>query len=410
VAFSPFSHLSCSPRKTRDYTTCSSLEHDLRRVPRPPPPTNKRAGKASSLCVSSALAAVLLSKALPLAPSHNWNHHHFQILPELLECRSQMKRQSKRPASSHDTTEGGEKLAFAEDEALTARGNMEHDEAELDDVDDDDDEPAGGRAARSACGLGEKKRRLAADQVRALERCFETDNKLDPDRKSRIARDLGLQPRQVAVWFQNRRARWKTKTLERDFAALRARHDALRADCDALRRDKDALAAEIRELRQKLSSSKPEAAAVKLEAAAANDAAEERQAVAAAGASAAAAVYKDGSSDSDSSVVFNDVEASPYSGAAFDPPPAFVGFGAPFLDTSATGCSPLPMFETKWQQGPTYPYDSYKAAGAGYGFTEEWLPSSDVIGGDGAASFFSDEHASSLNNFGWCASGTECWE
>ncbi|KAF6995645.1 hypothetical protein CFC21_012108, partial [Triticum aestivum] len=89
-----------------------------------------------------------------------------------------------------------------------------------------------------------KKRRLALEQVRALERSFETDNKLDPERKARIARDLGLHPRQVAVWFQNRRARWKTKQLERDFNALRARHDALRADCDALRRDKDALAAE----------------------------------------------------------------------------------------------------------------------------------------------------------------------
>ncbi|TKV97752.1 hypothetical protein SEVIR_9G515800v4 [Setaria viridis] len=313
-----------------------------------------------------------------------------------------MKRQSKRPASSNESTEAGEKLAFAEDEAqaLTAR-NMEHDDADLDDVDDDEDELAGGRAARPACGLGEKKRRLAMEQVRALERCFETDNKLDPDRKARIARDLGLQPRQVAVWFQNRRARWKTKTLERDFAALRARHDALRADCDALRRDKDALAAEIRELRQKLSS-RPETA-VKLEEAVANEAAEERQA------KVGAAVCKDGSSDSDSSVVFNDVEASPYSGAAFEQP-GLLGFGPPFLDTSAatTGCSPLPMFETKWQQGPTYPYDSYKAGG-GYGFTEEWLASSDVIGSDGAVSFFSEEHASSLN-FGWCASGTEAWE
>jgi hypothetical protein len=120
------------------------------------------------------------------------------------------------------------------------------DEAEMDE-DEDELGPGlgGGRAARSPCGLGEKKRRLALEQVRALERCFETDNKLDPDRKARIARDLALQPRQVAVWFQNRRARWKTKTLERDFAALRARHDALRADCDALRRDKDALAAEV---------------------------------------------------------------------------------------------------------------------------------------------------------------------
>jgi homeobox-leucine zipper protein len=94
-------------------------------------------------------------------------------------------------------------------------------------------------------GLGEKKRRLAADQVRALERCFEADNKLDPERKARMARDLRLHPRQVAVWFQNRRARWKTKQMERDCNALRARHDALRRECDELRRDKDALAAEV---------------------------------------------------------------------------------------------------------------------------------------------------------------------
>ena len=109
------------------------------------------------------------------------------------------------------------------------------------DEEDDDEELAGSRG-----GLGEKKRRLAADQVRALERSFEVDNKLDPERKARIAHDLSLHPRQVAVWFQNRRARWKTKQIERDFAALRARHDALRAECDALRRDKDALAAEVR--------------------------------------------------------------------------------------------------------------------------------------------------------------------
>lgn len=148
---------------------------------------------------------------------------------------------------------------------------------------------------------------------------------------------------------------------------------------------------------------------MKLESAAANDAAEERQAT----------VGKDGSSDSDSSVVFNDVDASPYNGAAFEHPPqlpGFVGFTAPpFLDTSAaatTSCSSLslPMFETKWQQGPTYPYDSYKTGGSGgYGFTEEWLASSDVVGNDGAASFFSEEHATSLN-FGWCASGAGVWD
>eukprot|EP00249_Psilotum_nudum_P021835 c28275_g1_i1 orf=922-1833(-) len=73
----------------------------------------------------------------------------------------------------------------------------------------------------------EKKRRLSNDQVKFLEMSFEAENKLEPERKILIAKQLGLQPRQVAVWFQNRRARWKTKQLEREYDALKANYDAI---------------------------------------------------------------------------------------------------------------------------------------------------------------------------------------
>ncbi|VVA96100.1 unnamed protein product [Arabis nemorensis] len=69
--------------------------------------------------------------------------------------------------------------------------------------------------------LGEKKKRLQIEQVKALEKSFELGNKLEPERKIQLAKALGMQPRQIAIWFQNRRARWKTRQLERDYDSLK---------------------------------------------------------------------------------------------------------------------------------------------------------------------------------------------
>lgn len=91
----------------------------------------------------------------------------------------------------------------------------------------------------------EKKRRLSVDQVKALERNFEVENKLEPERKVKLAQELGLQPRQVAVWFQNRRARWKTKQLERDYGVLKSSFDNLKQNYDSLQLDKEALLKEV---------------------------------------------------------------------------------------------------------------------------------------------------------------------
>ncbi|WCJ31937.1 Homeobox-leucine zipper protein family [Euphorbia peplus] len=101
-------------------------------------------------------------------------------------------------------------------------------------------------------GGGQKKRRLSVDQVKALEKNFEVENKLEPERKVKLAQELGLQPRQVAVWFQNRRARWKTKQLERDYGVLKANYDSLKGNFDSLQHDNEALLKEIRELKAKL--------------------------------------------------------------------------------------------------------------------------------------------------------------
>ncbi|XP_019227838.1 PREDICTED: homeobox-leucine zipper protein HAT5-like isoform X2 [Nicotiana attenuata] len=91
----------------------------------------------------------------------------------------------------------------------------------------------------------EKKRRLTADQVQFLEKSFEVENKLEPERKDQLAKELGLQPRQIAIWFQNRRARWRTKQLENDYEALRNKYDNLKADYINLVKEKDDLRAQV---------------------------------------------------------------------------------------------------------------------------------------------------------------------
>lgn len=90
-----------------------------------------------------------------------------------------------------------------------------------------------------------KKRRLTVEQVRSLERSFEIETKLEPEKKIQLAQELGLQPRQVAIWFQNRRARWKTKQLERDYSVLKASYDALKSDFERLQQENKNIRAEV---------------------------------------------------------------------------------------------------------------------------------------------------------------------
>ncbi|XP_021746344.1 homeobox-leucine zipper protein ATHB-13-like [Chenopodium quinoa] len=100
-------------------------------------------------------------------------------------------------------------------------------------------------------GAGEKKRRLNMEQVKTLEKNFELGNKLEPERKMQLAKALGLQPRQIAIWFQNRRARWKTKQLEKDYDLLKRQFDALKADNDLLLAQNQKLQSEILALKNR---------------------------------------------------------------------------------------------------------------------------------------------------------------
>lgn len=86
-----------------------------------------------------------------------------------------------------------------------------------------------------------KKRKLTPIQLRLLEESFEEEKRLEPDRKLWLAEKLGLQPSQVAIWFQNRRARFKTRQLELDCESLKDSYAKLKTDRDILFRQNQAL-------------------------------------------------------------------------------------------------------------------------------------------------------------------------
>ncbi|XP_071693205.1 homeobox-leucine zipper protein ATHB-6-like [Rutidosis leptorrhynchoides] len=151
--------------------------------------------------------------------------------------------------------------------------------------------------------ISEKKRRLSVDQVKALEKNFEVDNKLEPDRKVKLARELGLQPRQVAVWFQNRRARWKTKQLERDYGVLKTSYDSLKRNYDSVKHDNETLLKQIRELKSKLYGDDVENNVSMKEETDNKKSPEMYENMVA---TTYFSEFKDGSSDSDSSAVLNE--------------------------------------------------------------------------------------------------------
>ena len=84
-----------------------------------------------------------------------------------------------------------------------------------------------GEASNTNNGYETKKKKMTNEQLKLLEISFQEEMKLDPERKMKLSKELGLQPRQIAVWFQNRKARWKNKQLEHLYESLRQEFDII---------------------------------------------------------------------------------------------------------------------------------------------------------------------------------------
>ncbi|KAL6555251.1 hypothetical protein OROGR_006509 [Orobanche gracilis] len=116
--------------------------------------------------------------------------------------------------------------------------------------DDDDDE----ESKFSMDFRCRKKLRLTRDQTTLLEDSFKQQTTLNTAQKHALAEKLNLKPRQVEVWFQNRRARTKLKQTEVDC-------EFLKRNCERLSEENWRMKKELLELRSLLKIEKPPHAA-----------------------------------------------------------------------------------------------------------------------------------------------------
>ncbi|KAG6416621.1 hypothetical protein SASPL_124054 [Salvia splendens] len=86
-----------------------------------------------------------------------------------------------------------------------------------------------------------EKKRLSEEQVRLLEWNFNFNKKLDSDHRSRLALELGILPRQVAIWYQNKRARDKIQGLEMEHKGLQMQLESVLIDNSRLRKEVERL-------------------------------------------------------------------------------------------------------------------------------------------------------------------------
>ncbi|KAJ9174324.1 hypothetical protein P3X46_017359 [Hevea brasiliensis] len=105
---------------------------------------------------------------------------------------------------------------------------------------------------RKKKNITKNKRRFSDEQIRLLESIFESETKLEPRKKLQLSRELGLQPRQIAIWFQNRRARWKSKQIEQEYKTLRANYDKLASCFESLKNERQSLLIQLQKLNELL--------------------------------------------------------------------------------------------------------------------------------------------------------------
>ncbi|VAH05617.1 unnamed protein product [Triticum turgidum subsp. durum] len=92
--------------------------------------------------------------------------------------------------------------------------------------------PSSSAAAAASNGNGKKKRyhRHTAHQIQQMEALFKECPHPDDKQRLKLSQELGLKPRQVKFWFQNRRTQMKAQQDRADNVILRAENESLKTD------------------------------------------------------------------------------------------------------------------------------------------------------------------------------------
>ncbi|PIA33543.1 hypothetical protein AQUCO_04100167v1 [Aquilegia coerulea] len=150
-------------------------------------------------------------------------------------------------ASLHSTTgDGSAKRDFDINEVpLTMEEDQESWLAKANDdkYEEQDSGGGGGGGGGDGYGSSNKKLRLTKEQTDLLEESFKQNRVLNAKQKDALAFQLGLKPRQVEVWFQNRRARTKLKQTEMECEYLKICFTTLTEENKRLQREAEQLRA-----------------------------------------------------------------------------------------------------------------------------------------------------------------------
>ncbi|XP_057981519.1 homeobox-leucine zipper protein HAT4 isoform X2 [Malania oleifera] len=201
----------------------------------------KEDGMELSLSLSLAMGS-LRPQITHKHKSPNWNHLLFHSPPEIGKNDTGVRPRGidvnrsppPPPAVGNADDDAGVSSPKSTVSSISAkRGEREETEAErassspaLFVVDGEDDGGGDGGGEEAV----KKKLRLTKEQAAVLEDTFKEHNTLNARQKSALAKQLNLRARQVEVWFQNRRARFK------DATGCRTKLKQTEVDCEYLRK------------------------------------------------------------------------------------------------------------------------------------------------------------------------------